>query len=459
MEGSTLAASNAIDAVHRAIELELSLPGAMTEHRFAEFLARQQTLGLVQGERPLCHHLSPFVVGEAQYTRLCRAAERIVSALEKLARHALVDRAFADAIGLSPEERELAAIDPGYPELVTVGRLDALVRGDHFFFIEMNADSPGGLVDQLLVERTLFELPHLRPLRMRTDIMTPEPHNGVLDALLRVYRSSGRGGVPTIALVDFESTGTLGEIKVLADSFSRAGYPSFFVDPGALRYDGRKLSAHGREFDLVYRRVLVNELLESHGMNHPLIRAYRDGAVCVANSFRTKAVNKKATFAALGDPAYAHLFSDEERSAIAGHVPWTRRLRPGPVDFHGASVDLFELLSRERARFVLKPNDDYGGRGVVLGWTAAEDAFSQALAAAETADMIVQERADAGTARVPALRDGAIVWEDVYFDLCPFVFAGHVEGGIVRLSPTGITNVSAGAGVSALLVVRDDGER
>jgi hypothetical protein len=455
MGSTALADTGAIGAVHRAIERELSLPGAMTERRFAQFLARQQQLGLVQGERPLCHYLSPFIIGEARYARLCRAAEHVVSALEKLARHALVERTFADAIGLSAKERELAAIDPGYPQLVTVGRLDALVRGDQFYFIEMNSDSPGGIVDQLLVERTLFELPHLRPVRARTDVTTPAPHDAVLKALLRVYHSSGRGGVPTIALVDFESTETRGEIEVLAQSFSRAGYPSFFADPAALRYDGRRLSALGRDIDLVYRRVLVNELVEKYGMDHPLIHAYRDGAACVANSFRTKAVNKKATFAALCDPAHARLFTEAERRAIAEHVPWTRRLVPGPVDFRGARVDLYELVRQERTRFVLKPNDEYGGQGVVLGWTASEQAFSRALADAERTNMIVQERVDAGTARVPALRDGAIVWEDVYFDLCPFVFAGRVEGGIVRLSSTGITNVSAGAGVSALLVVRD----
>jgi uncharacterized circularly permuted ATP-grasp superfamily protein len=278
----------------------------------------------------------------------------------------------------------------------------------------------------------------------------------VLDALLRVYRSSGREGIPTIALVDFEDTGTLAEIKMLAESFTQAGYPSFFADPAALRYDGSRLTACGRDVDLVYRRVLVNELLDRHGMDSPLIRAYRDGAVCVANSFRTKAVNKKATFAALSDPAYAALFTEEERRSIAAHVPWSRRLVPGPVDFHGERADLYDLVSRERAHFVLKPNDEYGGQGVVLGWTASAEKWARALAAARTTDMIVQERAETGTARMPGLRDGAVVWEDVYFDLCPFVFAGRVEGGVVRLSSTGITNVSAGAGVSALLVVLDE---
>lgn len=443
-------------SIAKSIELELSLPGAMSGRRFTKFLDQQRRLGLVQGERPLCRHLSPFVITESRYAELRRAAEHVTSALEKLGRRALADDALAEAIGLTPEERALAAIDPGYPELLAVGRLDALLCGDRFAFIEMNADSPGGIVDQLLVERTLFELPHLKSLRSRSDVATPRPHLGVLRALLRVYASSGRGDVPTIALVDLETTETLGEIRVLAESFSQAGYPSFFADPRALRYDGRRLTAHGRDVDLVYRRVLVNELLEDQGMDHPLIRAYRDGAVSVANSFRTKAVNKKATFAALGDPAYAPLFTDAERRAIAEHVPFTRRVVPGKVDFHGERVDLYALLSRDRTRFVLKPNDDYGGRGVVLGWTSSEAEWAAALEAADGANVIAQERTEAGIARMPAFRNGEIVWEDVYFDLCPFVFCGRMEGGIVRLSTTGITNVSAGAGVSSLLVVSEE---
>ncbi|HEX4339742.1 MAG TPA: hypothetical protein VH062_27730 [Polyangiaceae bacterium] len=455
---TAISTSDALGAVSRAIEAGLAVPGAMSVERFTAFLALQRELGLVQGERPLCHHLSPFVISNAEYAQVAVAAEHVVSALGRVAERALHDSALADALGLSPEERELAAIDPGYPELLTVGRLDALMHENGFAFIELNADSPGGIVDQMLVERTLFELPHLTSLRDRDDLRTPRPHDGVLDALLRAYRASGRGGNPTIALVDFETTGTLAEIKVLAELFCREGYPSFFADPKELRYDGRRLSARGREIDLVYRRVLVNELLAEHGMEHPLLLAYRDGAVCVANSFRTKAVNKKAAFAVLCDPAYGELFTEDERRAIADHVPWTRQLSPGAVDFHGESVELRELVTREQQRFVLKPNDEYGGVGVVLGWEATEEQWRRALLAAEDELVVVQERLRPRTTRMPVFDGDAIGWEDVYFDLCPFVFGGRMEGGIVRLSSTGITNVSAGANVSTLLIVGDAGD-
>jgi hypothetical protein len=449
---------DALGATTRAIEAGLATPGAMDDARFDAFLQNQRMLGLVQGDRPLCHHLSPFVISGAEYARIGRAAEHVVSALERVGQRSLRDARVAEALGLSREERELAAIDPGYPGLLTVGRLDMLMHGDGFSFIELNADSPGGVVDQLLVERTLFELPHLSALLGDDErrFETPRPHDAVLDALLGAHLAAGGSASPTIALVDFATTETLGEIMVLVESFSRRGYRTVFADPAELSYEGRRLTARGEPIDLVYRRVLVKELLERHGLGHPLFAAYRDHAVCVANSFRTKALNKKAAFALLGDPEYADLFTHAEREAIRLHVPWTRRLIEGPAEYHGTTVDLFEMLQRDQERFVIKPNDEYGGQGVVLGWTASPAEWTRALENAKDS-CVVQERRHARRIRMPTYRGGSVEWEDVYFDLCPFVFGGKMEGGIVRLSTTGITNVSAGACVSTLLVARDDG--
>jgi hypothetical protein len=444
-------------AASQAIEAALAAPGAMDQRRFSEFLQLQREVGLVHGERPLCHHLSPFVISTADYRRIGRAAEHVVAALGRVASRSLEDISLANALGLTTEEQALAAIDPGYPELLAVGRLDMLMHESGFSFIELNADSPGGIVDQMLVERTLFELPHLSPMLGQEGSMTPKPHEALRRALLDVYASSGRSGSPTIALVDFATTDTRAEIEVLARSFSRDGCRAFFADPGELRYDGHRLTAHGGAIDLVYRRVIVGELLKAHGLDNPLVRAYRDGAVCVANSFRTKALDKKAAFAVLSDPEYAHLFSGDQLRAIAAHVPWTRRVERGPVDYHGREIDMRELLEGDRARFVLKPNDDYGGRGVVLGWTATAEQWTRALSSGGDGALVAQERQAAKTVRMPAYRGDRVTWEDVYFDVCPFVFGGQMEGGIVRLSATDITNVSAGACVSTLLVV--DGER
>ena len=122
----------------------------------------------------------------------------------------------------------------------------------------------------------------------------------------------------------------------MAELLNDAGYEAVCVDPDQLSYergrlraevadvvrDGAPTRVRKMEIDLVYRRVITSELVSRRGMDHPLIRAYRARDVCVANSFRTKALNKKAAFAVLTDPRHCELFSDEERAR-------SRRTCPG----------------------------------------------------------------------------------------------------------------------------------
>jgi hypothetical protein len=209
--------------------------------------------------------------------------------------------------------------------------------------------------------------------------------------------------------------------------------------------------------DLVYRRVIVQELIERRGLDHPLIAAYRAHAVCVANSFRTKAMNKKAGFAVLCDPRFRELFSSEQREAIAKHIPWTQRVRPCRTQWHGRSVDLLELIAAEREQLVLKPNDEYGGKGVLLGWCTSDATWAAALESSHTCSMIVQERIEPITMRVPIFA-GEIVEEEVFLDVCPYVFSGKMGGVMLRLSSSSLTNVSAGGCVGSLRIVEAEVE-
>ncbi|WP_437561362.1 hypothetical protein [Sorangium sp. So ce542] len=438
------------------IDARLSAPGAMDAARFASFLEGQRSLGLTHGGRALCRHLRPYLIAEHDYAAVARAAERIAAALERVARRALVDAALAEELGLSADERALAALDPGEGPFLTVGRLDMLVTEGGFSFIEYNADSPAGITDQLLIEETLMALPHLAPLRGGRGVRAPAPHRALLRALREGYAAwGGREARPTIAIVDWKTAATSAEFKVLSDLFSAEGHRALILDPDELELDGGRLSAGGARIDLVYRRVITQELVGRRGLDHPLVRAYRDRAAYVANSFRTKPLNKKAAFAVLSAPEFADLFSPEQRAAIAEHIPWTRRVRAGRTSWRGRDVDLLELIAAEQESFVLKPNDDYGGKGVLLGWQTPPDAWRAAVRDAEAQRAIVQERSRARTARMPTFRDGGVAEEEVYFDLCPFVFAGRMEGAMVRLSASAVSNVSAGGGVTGLLIVDD----
>jgi hypothetical protein len=450
------------------LDARLSAPGAIDARCFEEFMATQRRLGLTHGERALGRHLRPIIIGETRYRAIARTAELILSALATVAARASADATLADALGLTAAERALAEIDPGYPQALAVGRLDMLLDGDDFHVLELNADSPAGITDQAMIHRALADLPHMRALAEggqagsvtgRMTAYVPAPQDKLVGALADIFAAwSGGRPLNTIAIVDWLGVDTTGELQAVAALLNDAGYEAVCVDPDQLSYargrlraevadivgGGRRTRVSRIEIDLVYRRVITSELLGRRGMDHPLIRAYRARDVCVANSFRTKALNKKAALAVLTDPRYCDLFSDEQRRAIAAHVPWTRRVRPALAD---------DLIAR-REQLVLKPNDEYGGKGVLLGWNTPPDVWAAAVAAAAGNDapaVVVQERGRSSTVRLPTFTD-QVVFEDVYFDLCPFLFAGVAEGAMVRVSATPVCNVSAGAGIAAVVV-------
>ncbi len=64
---------------------------------------------------------------------------------------------------------------------------------------------------------------------------------------------------------------------------------------------------------------------------------------------------------------------------IQKHIPWTRYVRPSRTVFHGSEFDLETLILNEREQFVLKPNDDYGGHGVFLGWESDKQQWQEAV--------------------------------------------------------------------------------
>ena len=100
--------------------------------------------------------------------------------------------------------------------------------------------------------------------------------------------------------------------------------------------------------DIVYKRLLVNEYLPIMNAYPALLDAYRAGAVCMVNNFRSKIVHKKAIFAVLTNERYAHLFNEDELEAITTHVPWTRKFRDEQTENKDERIDLVEWTRRTK---------------------------------------------------------------------------------------------------------------
>ncbi len=445
---------NAIEAWHALLREDVELTPTFCADLAASMRARRLTFG----DRVHCPFLRPFFLTGAEEARIRLAAETIARMGERVVDAALASPALFDRLGVTEAEGRLVRIDPRYRTASTASRVDAFLLPDALHFAEYNAESPAGPgYTQRLAE--LFEtLPPMARFAEAQRVRFHRTIDALLEALLASYREwGGTAPAPTIAIVDWRNVPTWTEFEILRDAFVAAGVPTVVCDPRELEFASGVLRAKGRAIDLVYRRVLINDIVARPDECAALVGAYAAGAVCVANTLRCKLAHKKAFFAVLTDPACADLFSDAEHAVIRASVPWTRVVRDEATEKDGRRVDVLELAASNRERLVLKPNDEYGGTGVTLGWETAEGEWRRALHAALTdppGTWIVQERIPVRREIFPQFDDaGMVTMREVLVDVAPYVFRGRLSGYLTRLSATGLANVTSGGGQVPAFVV------
>lgn len=405
---------------------------------------------LAFGDRLICSVLRPFFISEDEERTIRAAAAGVFSALHKAFAN-LGDGDFERVLGLSPAEATLARIPAGFSPPETLARLDGfLERGGDYRFVEFNAESPGGIAFGRALADIFLELPVMRSFRERYDVRSEPVVDHSLDALLAAYRAwGGTNAAPSIAIVDWVAGPTRIEFEICREAFEARGYPTRVVDPSELELANGRLRAGAFEIDLVYRRLVASEIPAKLGLDHALVRAARERAACLASGLDAFALTSKAMFALVADPAFTGDLTKEERAAVDAHVPWTRIVKEGrTTNWNGREIDLLETAAGERERLVVKPATDYGGAGVVLGWTVDDSAWEAALRAALERPYVIQRRVALPSEAFPVVGDdGALSFVEYLADLDPYCFNGRTDKGAgTRLARSQLLNVTAGGG-------------
>ena len=439
---------------------------------------------LIFGGRPLSPYLRPHFVTEAGWAHATRICETVWSALQKVKDAAVDDESLLDELGVTEIEKELVKIDPGYKQVSPTARLDSFLTDDAYSFVELNGESPAGIAYGDSATQIFLTTPVMRKFAERYDIRGFEGRPKLLRVLVECYEEFlGRkpDEKPVIAIVDLKDLPTQKEFELFREYFESQGYTSVICSPQDLEFDDGKLWFESVAIDIVYKRLLVNEYLPIMDEHSALLDAYRAGAICMVNSFRGKLVHKKAIFAVLTNERYVQLFNDAELSAIRNHVPWTRRFReertqvrvgspPAGGGVAAASadgmmggdqavsqeIDLVEWTRANSSRLVLKPNDDYGGHGIYIGWNSSPSEWDTAIQEAlADGDYLVQERVKTAKEMFPMMFDDLGKWGMVeqLVDLDPLLFNGVVGSAFTRLSSTELANVSSGGGMVPTFVI------
>jgi hypothetical protein len=410
---------------------------------------------LTVGGRPVCNVLRPFFIDSDVYSQIKITSTLLMRGIATLCRHLIEQPELRKRMDLSPAEEAIIHVNTGFGLPDVSARLDGFLSADkQFSFVEYNADSPGGIGYGDVLGERFAATPLMQEFSRRYPFQMMPVRTFVFESLLHAYHRWGGKGLPAIAIIDWKESPTYAEFLLFQEFFETHGCRVKIGDPRELEYKNGRLSLGDFNIDLVYKRLVVGEMLERIGVENPLVQAARDRAVCVANGFGVQLAFRKNLFALLSDPDHSHLFEEDVLRVIHDHLPWTRRVQEGETSYRGKGVDLISFISRNRESLVLKPGGDYGGKGVVLGWETTREQWESTLDHALSNSYVVQERVPVGSELYPSLDQGKLIFSQRFFDLDPYVWNGErVEGCGVRLSRVPLLNVSAGGGSAAPMFI------
>jgi hypothetical protein len=411
---------------------------------------------LMFGERPLCTVLRPLFYSLDEWQFLRQRTTTALRAFDRLGHLMLKDPDLRRQVHLTEEEEYLVNLNHGYRTPIPTARLDSFFARNPdgsrtLNFVEFNGESPASMAYQDVLADLFLQMPVMKQLQKSYHLHPLRSQAAALDAILSIYFEwrGNREKLPDIAIVDWEGVPTTSEFHLFLDYFAQHEVNALICTPDELEFTNGQMFAKGTPVDFVYKRVLISELLEKYGLDQPIVHALEAGAICVMNPFTCKVLHKKAIFAVATDERNAHLLDPAEREILLAHVPWTRVLEERTtLDQNGAKIDLLPWASQNKEHLVLKPNDEYGGKGVVIGWETDQQAWDAAIQEGLSHPSVVQERATIAYEDFPSLDgDGRVTIAQRLVDCDPFLFHGRdVTGCLTRLSSVTLLNVTAGGG-------------
>lgn len=444
--------NEAIARYHRILEAE-----NFRDLAWVEALEQKlQASHLMAGGRRVSPVLRPHFITQRQYASLVKAAEALYCAIDRIEKLALSTPSLMSRMQMLPAEKMLAAVDPGYPYLSVTSLLDTHLNNGSLQFVGYAADTPVGVVYGEALNNAFYDAPPVKEFRKKFPLSKVGGTKPLLQSLLKAYREFGGKKSPNIGILEFrqpfqssEST----DFALLAEIFRHEGHKTELITPDQLEYRNGVLRRGDFQIDLIYRRVRVSEFLVRFDLNHPLVRAYRDRAVCVVNSFRSEMAQRRAIFDLLTDETITGSFPATERKAIRDFIPWTRVVNAGTAVYHEQNVDLLEFIHANRERLILKPNDDDGERRTYVGAEMDESSWDRAMKSAMRDSYVVQEVTKSLVSEFPMHRYGSIEMREMHVDVHPHSFLGKVNGCSTWLSPVGASGFSTVSGLAPTFIL------
>lgn len=358
-----------------------------------------------------------------------------------------------------PIPKEWINTETGYKKNTIINRLDILFDGKNLKFIEFNTDNPGGrgwtdIYEELYSENIMYKgLIGDFGVKSQRSVV-----NGEFEAIMSCYKEMNFSEPPRLALMDFGSSGSRGDIEIIRDYFIEKGVEANIIDARDFEYRNGKLYSNGVHFNMIHRGLRAEFFLKYPKELKDLHKGIQNRSVCMVNSFRATIGSEKSMLSFISNPINSHYFTEEQNKVIKKHIPWTRKFDETiTMSKEGEEVTLKTYMISNREHLVIKPATGAGGYGVMVGkstdqmkWNSVVENYSG------DPGWIVQDYTEIPTVKLPVIRKNKIVFENKFLNISPYVFNGKYVGSLGRVSDKDVINVSSGGGIIPIFTVKED---
>ncbi len=413
--------------------------------------------GCTFGSGPMPLYVKPYFIDGGRMPEIRWTTEVLMRVMNKIAEMYYQDDSSKAMFYLSPQETELADVPVGYHNRIQITRNDAFLTEDMLYYIEFNADSPGGPmysdVQGHLIQQSEPFIELCKKYTIGRDLIMWQ----ILRMLMTCYREwGGKKDFPNICISAGPGGGTTPEFHAIIAWLKRMNFNAEFVGTTEWTYSNGKLTTPGgMQPDIIYRRGWIGDWIEHMDGIKPIIKALRDRKVCMVNPLSSTLAANKSVFAVLQRPQILKLFTDEEQGVIRKYLPWTRVFEKLKTERNGVMIDLPDFVGKNKDLFVLKPIDQYGGKDVIVGF-ATSDADWQSWcdkACAPKGKFIVQDVVPIPEEALPIFQGEKLVFAKKKINVNFYCYGGIYTGGVVRSSDSPVINVHKGGGMTPVMFV------
>lgn len=442
----------AIARYHKLLETEQFRDLGWVEQLHRAMKGRQLDLS----GKPVSAFLRPHFLTAQQYASLEKGVESLWSAIDRMRQMVLTTPALLNRLDLLPGERMLAEMNPGYKHFAVTSLLDSHINNGAMRFSHFSAETPVGVLYQDMLSDLFYDAGPMKEFRKQYKLAKIPSVKYLQSALLKAFRDFGGRKTANIGILEFKQpfeTVESREHLLLAEYLTAHGNPTEVVSPEQLEYKNGVLRKGEFVIDVIYRRVRTHEFLVKYDLTvHPLIRAYRDGKVCLVNSFRSDIAQRKAMLDLLTDDTVTGQFSAAEKEAIKAYIPTTRVMGERKAQWDGNEVDLPEFAHRNRERLVLRPNSESAETTVYEGAAMDDAQWDRACKRAIRDRYVLQEVVAPVTAKFPISVYGMLDMKEMHVDVHPHVCLGKVQSCSTWLTPAN-SGFSTAVGVTPTFIL------